>query len=92
MRALTRKPEKTQQLFNNHPNLEVRTGWVHADVQGRTQPGVCGPTCRWPACSTQCNSCGASYSPAFDFDSRHSCIATAAVLFCPAFTCPGGHR
>jgi len=21
--ALTRKPEKTQQLFNNHPNLEV---------------------------------------------------------------------
>jgi uncharacterized protein YbjT (DUF2867 family) len=23
VRALTRKPEKTQQLFNNHPNLEV---------------------------------------------------------------------
>lgn len=25
VRALTRKPEKTQQLFNNHPNLEVAT-------------------------------------------------------------------
>lgn len=23
VRALTRKPEKTQQLFSNHPNLEV---------------------------------------------------------------------
>lgn len=25
MRALTRKPEKTKQLFNNHPNLEVKS-------------------------------------------------------------------
>eukprot|EP00878_Enallax_costatus_P001844 GHUV01002002.1.p1 GENE.GHUV01002002.1~~GHUV01002002.1.p1 ORF type:complete len:298 (+),score=86.12 GHUV01002002.1:151-1044(+) len=25
VRALTRKPEKTKQLFNNHPNLEVAT-------------------------------------------------------------------
>lgn len=28
VRALTRKPEKTQQLFNNHPNLEVRAHCV----------------------------------------------------------------
>lgn len=45
VRALTRKPEKTQQLFN-HPNLEVRQGWVHAGVQGCRQRGVCGQTCR----------------------------------------------
>ena len=33
--ALTRKPEKTQQLFNNHPNLEVNDYLVTESVTER---------------------------------------------------------